>query len=89
MESIKESYAIQGEIIGEGIKKNIYGLKEFEWRIFDVFDIYQQKYLLPKERYKVLEKLDLLKYHVPILGTIKLKDFKEKYIPRSYSDEFA
>jgi RNA ligase (TIGR02306 family) len=75
LNSVEGSYALQGEIIGPGIQGNIYGLSEFQWRIYDVFNIYQQKYLAPSERMKVLKEMGLEDLSVPILGTIKLKDF--------------
>lgn len=75
LKSYNKSIALQGEIIGPGIQDNIYGLTEFQWRIFDVFDIYDQKYLKPSDRMKVLTELGIEELSVPILGTIKLKDF--------------
>lgn len=62
-----DNIAIQGELIGPGIQKNIYKLKEKEIRVFDVFDITRQAYLLPEERLKLVESLNLK--HVPSLGT--------------------
>jgi RNA ligase (TIGR02306 family) len=42
---IPDNYAFQMEIIGPGIQKNPLGLQEQEIRIFNVFDITDQKYL--------------------------------------------
>lgn len=36
--------AIQGEIIGPGIQKNLYKLPEVELRVFSIFDILNQRY---------------------------------------------
>ena len=78
MERLREygkSIALQGEIIGPGIQGNIYGLTEFQWRIFDIFDIFGQKYLDPLSKSKVLEDLEIVDLSVPILDTIKLNNF--------------
>lgn len=69
-----KNIAIQGECVGPGIQGNIYKLKEIEFRIFDVFDIDEQRYLNPQERWKVLEELGLMHIHVPILS--KARKFK-------------
>ena len=37
--------AIQGELIGPGIQKNIYNLKEHEFRVFNVFLIKDRRYM--------------------------------------------
>ncbi len=42
--------AIQGEICGPGIQDNHHGLDEITLFIFNVFDIKNQRYLLPMER---------------------------------------
>jgi len=75
MKAYEKSIALQGEIIGPGIQGNIYGLTDYQWRIFDVFDIFENKYLNPIDRMKVLSDLGIEDLSVPILGTIKLKDF--------------
>jgi RNA ligase (TIGR02306 family) len=40
-----EDFAIQGELIGEGIQKNIYGIKGHEFHVFDMYDILEGDYL--------------------------------------------
>ena len=62
-----KNIAIQAEMIGPGIQKNYYNLNSYELRIFDVFDIDAQRYLNPDERYKVLEDLNLMYIHTPII----------------------
>jgi len=42
--STYDNLAIQGEICGPGIQKNPLGLKDFEFFVFDVFDILTGKY---------------------------------------------
>lgn len=58
-------YAIQGELIGEGIQGNKYNLIGKEFYLFDVYDIHASRYLLPGERQLLAETLDVK--HVPIL----------------------
>jgi RNA ligase (TIGR02306 family) len=59
------SWAIQGELIGPGIQNNIYRLSKHEFRVFDVYDIQTGKYLPPKARRDLIERMDLK--HVPVL----------------------
>jgi RNA ligase (TIGR02306 family) len=56
-------YALQGELVGPGIQKNIYNLKEHEFYVFDIF--YSDCYLPSVDRSMVVESLGLK--HVPIL----------------------
>lgn len=60
------SFAIQGELIGPGIQGNIYGLKEPEFRVFDVYDVQAGAYLPPEARRKLIERMGLK--HVPVLA---------------------
>lgn len=60
------SLAIQGELVGEGIQGNSYKLIGRQFFCFDIWDIDQQKYLLPEERVKLCEELNV--QHVPVLG---------------------
>lgn len=66
-------FAIQGELIGPGIQGNIYNLKQTEFRVFDVYNIQEGKYLNPYDRVKLIERMGLK--HVPVLASrAKLKD---------------
>jgi RNA ligase (TIGR02306 family) len=56
--------AIQGELIGPGIQGNIYGLADIEFRMFDVYDVRQGRYLTPVERMRLVSATGLK--HVPI-----------------------
>lgn len=67
LKSFGRNIAIQGECIGPKISGNIYKLSQFEFKIFDVFDIDKQSYVSPQDRYDILEKLQLLELHVPII----------------------
>jgi RNA ligase (TIGR02306 family) len=65
-----EEYAIQGELIGEGIQGNPEKLKGQRFYLFDVYNITEGRYLKPHERYDVLDKLWMLDSdveHVPII----------------------
>lgn len=80
--TIGRNLAIQGEIAGPGIQKNKLQLKEVKLFVFDIYDIDEQKYLTPDERYMTFLSLqNLLSQngifnHVPILPSIMaLKEF--------------
>jgi len=67
LRSLNRNIAIQAETIGPGIQGNYYNLKSYEMRIFDVFDIDEQRFLNSSERYDILKKIDLMQIHVPII----------------------
>lgn len=67
-------YAIQGELIGEGIQGNPYKIKGQEFHIFDIYNVVKGEYLVPQERYEVVSLLELK--HVPVVAfNAQLKDF--------------
>ncbi len=51
--------ALQMELIGPSVQGNIYGLKELEIRLFNVYNINTQKYLDSNERLEIAEKLQI------------------------------
>ena len=59
------NYAVQGEIIGEGIQGNPYRIQGQDFFVYDVFDINAQRYLTPVERRKFVERNGL--NHVPVI----------------------
>jgi RNA ligase (TIGR02306 family) len=66
----RAEYAIQGELIGEGIQGNSEKLKGQRFYLFDVYNITTGRYLTPVERYCILERLTELGAdieHVPII----------------------
>ncbi len=65
MRELGLNIAIQGELIGPGIQGNQYGLAKHEYRVFDIFDINNQKYYTPAARHKMSLLLDL--FHAPII----------------------
>lgn len=48
--STGRNLALQGELCGPGIQGNSYSLKDYDYFVYDIFDIDKQEYLLPKER---------------------------------------
>lgn len=66
IKSTGRSLAIQGELVGEGIQGNPYKLTGRQFFCFDIWDIDNQKYLLPEERRQLCFDLDI--QHVPYLG---------------------
>lgn len=60
------SLAIQGELVGEGIQGNSYKLQGRQFFCFDIWDIDNQRYLLPEDRRQLC--VDLGIQHVPYLG---------------------
>lgn len=63
LRSLPGRYAIQGELIGPGIQGNIYGLKEHQFHVFDIYDITKGLYLTPLERWHMVHSAGLR--HVP------------------------
>lgn len=60
LEIIKgKNIALQGELIGPGIQKNHEKVQAHEFRLFDIFDIKEQRYLLPAQRKVWLLENDL------------------------------
>lgn len=62
-----QGYAIQGELIGEGIQGNIYNLKGVDFYVYTIWDVKNSKYLTPKERIDICAMLGL--NHVPVLDS--------------------
>lgn len=56
---INRNIAIQGELIGEGIQKNRYGLKGQKFLVFDIYDIDQGEYMRPTHRIQLCDRLEL------------------------------
>jgi RNA ligase (TIGR02306 family) len=65
LSALGRNIAIQGELMGAGIQGNREDLKELQFFVFDIWDIDNARYLTPKERYALCEKLGLL--HVPVV----------------------
>jgi len=76
MESVlvnKGNFAVQGELIGEGIQGNPYKLRGQDFYVYDIYDISEQRYLSPAERKAFVERNGLK--HVPVIAhNAKLHD---------------
>ena len=66
IKSTGRNLAVQGEIYGSGINGNLYQLDDQRLAVFDIYDIDNQCYLLPEQRWKLVEQLGLP--HVPLVG---------------------
>lgn len=75
LKSLNCNLSLQGEIIGPGIQGNSYGLKDYEYRIFDIWNIDLKRHMLRDERLEILEKLDLLNNQCPFLEISTLEKF--------------
>jgi RNA ligase (TIGR02306 family) len=65
-----EEYAIQGELIGEGIQGNPEKLTGHKFFLFDIYSITAGRYLKVDERYSIIDKLNMNGAsieHVPIV----------------------
>lgn len=60
------NFAVQGELIGEGIQGNPYKIRGQDFYVYDVFDINEQRYLSPAERIAFVERNGLK--HVPVIA---------------------
>lgn len=68
-----KNLAIQGELCGPGINGNQYGLSDFKFFVFDVFDIAEQRYLLPAERMQFMQEVESTGLtHVPVLAKMQI-----------------
>ncbi len=65
LKSLKRNIALQGEVIGEGIQKNRYGLKGQQVYFFNAWDIDKQEYLNFWDFISLLE--DPYGLHLPIV----------------------
>jgi RNA ligase (TIGR02306 family) len=63
--SLGKNIALQGEIIGSGIQGNNEKINGTDYLIFNIYDIDNRQYLLPKERQEILSILRLKS--VPVL----------------------
>ena len=65
MRSMGDNFAVQGELIGEGIQKNIYEIRGHKFMVFDMYDIVEGAYLKPNECQTKTQILGL--QHCPII----------------------
>lgn len=67
--------AIQGELVGEGIQGNIYGIKGVDFYAYTVYNTCNASYLSADDRYKVVSALGLK--HVPFFGNFLLGSIED------------
>lgn len=63
--STGRNLALQGELIGEGIQKNPYGIRGHDFLVFDIYDIDARQYLNPEDRRILAEQIGV--GHVPVI----------------------
>ncbi|GAM23359.1 hypothetical protein SAMD00019534_065340 [Acytostelium subglobosum LB1] len=78
LDTAKLNVALQGEMIGPKIQGNIYGIKELEWKCFDVWFIDENRYATHSERVDVLKQIGLSWENngVPFIGMFKMSSVK-------------
>lgn len=62
-----QGYALQGELVGEGVQGNVYKIKAQDFFVYDVYNEIEGRYLNALERVALCEDLQLS--HVPPLDT--------------------
>lgn len=67
LQSTGLNLALQGEIIGEGIQKNPYGIRGQDFYLYDVYDIDAARYYNAHLRQRLAQELNIK--HVPVLDT--------------------
>jgi RNA ligase (TIGR02306 family) len=65
--------ALQGELIGEGIQKNPYGIKGQDFRLFDIYDIDRGDYMTPFGRRVFCDTYGIK--HVPVIATEEVIEY--------------
>jgi len=73
MTKFGSNIALQGELIGEGIQGNKYGLKGQHFYVFDVFSIDEQSYIASYKRNNIAS-IEMGLSHAPILDTVKTQE---------------
>jgi len=68
-------YAVQGELVAPKIQTNHEKVSEAEFYVFDIYNITEQRYLTPTERYKMMDTTLSGLLHTPIVEkSIKVFD---------------
>jgi RNA ligase (TIGR02306 family) len=65
LENLGMNIAVQGELIAPSIQENYEKVKDYEFYVYDIFDIDTQEYILPEERRNLVALLGL--DSVPVL----------------------
>jgi len=73
---LNKNIAIQGEIFGPKIQGNVYGLPEYQMRVFSIYDIDEKKYVDYESLWAITSELELnmvpvIQTNVPLINDIK------------------
>jgi RNA ligase (TIGR02306 family) len=61
-----DNFIIQGELIGEGVQGNHYGIKGQDFYVFAIYDVTAAQYVSPLQRQQICKDLGL--NHVPVIS---------------------
>jgi RNA ligase (TIGR02306 family) len=61
-----DNFIIQGELIGEGVQGNHYGIKGQDFYVFAIYDVNTAQYVSPLQRQQICKDLGLK--HVPVIS---------------------
>lgn len=61
-----DNFIIQGELIGEGVQGNYYGIKGQDFYVFAIYDVTAAQYVSPTQRQLICKDLGL--NHVPVIS---------------------
>lgn len=87
LKGLNKNIAIQGEIIGEGIQKNVYGVKGHKLYVFNVFDIDKYCRFSLEEMQTLIKELDL--EMVPLLtNSFHLPDNQKELLDYAVAPSF-
>lgn len=83
-ESTGKEYAVQGELVGCGINANRDKYNSFEFHVFRIWDIKEQKFVSPEERREFCEKrniphVQILETHYPFFDRVTTMDDALKF----------
>jgi RNA ligase (TIGR02306 family) len=63
-----ENYALQGELMGPGVQGNHEGLDTLTFFLFDIWNIKEQRYFSPLERWELTARYQIT--HVPVFDNV-------------------
>ncbi len=81
LKKLKGNYAIQGEIVGPGIQKNKYGLKELDFYCFSIYNIDKKEYVTPSKLQEICGKINL--QTVPLRDRVLLPETVQEIVELS------
>jgi RNA ligase (TIGR02306 family) len=81
-ECLGHNLAFQGELMGPGVQDNRENILGFDFYLYHIWDIDDQRYLTPVERKNLLLDVSKKRYHinhVPVLGVFSLDSISKSY----------